>query len=723
MRKITNVKIAKGNDIIQADGNVTIFNGNVTLFNKSEIGFIFTKCNDISIESYFDGRDNEKDTVTNKISKNPSKKILVTGVGGIGKTHFCRYVFNHYLQLNREHNLSTLKHIGYLTYNGSFDQTIVNGVIYEKSDEYEENLRRAWSVLENISKEETLLFVDNVDKYFHEDKSLQKLNELPCNIIVSSRFNTFSGFESFIMEPLKIEYCKKIFTAICPHTNSCEQRVLLDQILESRAARHTYTIELLAKICNAHDWTLDKLESKLNSENFKLTYDDHGMIRSLEQEYKKLFKISNLTNSEISILETFSLLPYRPLNAQLCYKLLKDDAEINESTTILNSLYEKGWVLKKNRFYIMHPIISEVIRNIQNITICKHINFISTGIKLSKIDDNDYRRTLAVASTLLPFLESVADNFYKHNRYSLEIADLYKCVGKIYYNIKDYYSAIHSYILSKNIYKRKNGKDSYNYLDVYNDIAHSYEKTGKLKRAQYLFELIIPLMKNNKSIPAKEFNVTINNLCVVYRITDNLSPMYSYITSTIRSWKKIGVINFNTATSYSIMASYFYKKKQFRAAIRNVRKAIEVGNSINSDNIRMSTFYMDLATYYSELDNNRKAIKFYLLAEEILKSYTQEHSYHGLILLFNLGYTYMMMKQYKKANKYFIETAYWQFKTFGIEHYFSKRILKYLKVNYKEFYGAKTYNDSEYNKWLVESLINYHHSVTSSSNDVQFPGF
>lgn len=136
----------------------------------------------------------------------------------------------------------------------------------------------------------------------------------------------------------------------------------------------------------------------------------------------------------------------------------------------------------------------------------------------------------------------------------------------------------------------------------------------------------------------------------------------------------------------------------------------------------MSTFYMDLATYYSELDNNRKAIKFYLLAEEILKSYTQEHSYHGLILLFNLGYTYMM-KQYKKANKYFIETAYWQFKTFGIEHYFSKRILKYLKVNYKEFYGAKTYNDSEYNKWLVESLINYHHSVTSNSNDVQFPGF
>ena len=141
--------------------------------------------------------------------------------------------------------------------------------------------------------------------------------------------------------------CKKIFTAICPHANNSEQNELLGQILESRAARHTYTIELLAKICNSHDWTLDELEAKLNSENFKLTYDDHGMIRSLEQEYKKLFKISKLNNSEISILEAFSLLPYRPLNSQLCYKLLKDDAEIKENTTIINSLYEKGWILKK----------------------------------------------------------------------------------------------------------------------------------------------------------------------------------------------------------------------------------------------------------------------------------------------------------------------------------------------------------------------------------------
>lgn len=179
-------------------------------------------------------------------------------------------------------------------------------------------------MLESVSKEETLLIIDNVDKYFHEDKSLQKLNKLPCNIIISSRFNTFSGFESFIMEPLGIEYCKKIFTTLSPQTNNSD---LLEQILESRAARHTYTIELLAKISNSHDWDLDELESNLDKENFKLTYDDHGMVCSLEQEYKKLFKISNLTDSEISILEAFSLLPYRPLNSQLCYKLLKDDAK------------------------------------------------------------------------------------------------------------------------------------------------------------------------------------------------------------------------------------------------------------------------------------------------------------------------------------------------------------------------------------------------------------
>lgn len=66
---INNVKIAKGKDIIQADGDVTIFNGDVTLFNKTEIDFIFTRNNDVTIESYFDGRDNEKNTVINKLLK------------------------------------------------------------------------------------------------------------------------------------------------------------------------------------------------------------------------------------------------------------------------------------------------------------------------------------------------------------------------------------------------------------------------------------------------------------------------------------------------------------------------------------------------------------------------------------------------------------------------------------------------------------------------------
>lgn len=708
MEKKNSIKIARGENIYQADRDIIVVNGNVTIFNEPEIDFVFTRNNDTSIEYYFAGREQERDFIVKEIKNTQKSKFLLTGIGGIGKTHLSRYIFNYYLNSHKSNQSCDIDFIGYLTYHGSFDQTIVDGINYEKNDDYNDNLIKAWNILEELSKKKTLLIIDNIDKYFHEDTSLNKLHQLPCNIIITSRFNSFRNFKPIEITPLPIEICKNIFKSVYPEIKESPNIDMLDQILDLRAAKHTYTIELLAKISRSNDWDLDELESNLNKFKFKLEYNENGIINSLEKEYKKLFKISNLSYAEINILEAFSLLPYLPLESKYCYELIKDDAKINDNHTILNSLYEKGWLIKKNTSYLMHPIISDTLKQIRKITIKGHNNIIKKSIHLSNIDNLDYRTTFTQAQQLLPFFESIGNNLYYKN---LDIAFLFKSIGMIYYNAKNYSSAIHSYYISKKIFRMKFGNKHELSLELFSNIAHSYEKIGKLNRAKNIFEIIIPYMENNSNILVSDFNVMINNLCGVYnKLNPNL--MYNYLVKAIHNWKKININNFDTATSYSLMAVYFYNKKQFKNAIKNEKKAIKIGLKIDSDHIRISTYYIDLATYYSELGNQAKALKYYKKAQNILKSYNQEHSYHGLILLYNIGYTFMILEDYKKANKYYIEAAYWQFKTFGKHHYFSKALEKYIKINYEYLLKTEQLSKSNYNDWLIDQFVDYQNSLS-----------
>jgi len=339
------IQIAKGENIYQSNGDINIYNMTFPLV-SDPIEFVFTRDNDTAIESYFQGRDLELNDILTKIENNTGK-ILLTGIGGIGKTHLGRYIFKYFLDQHNSGSKCNIEYLGYLTYSGNFDQTIVRGIRYEQSDNYDTNLKKAWDILEQISQKKTLIIIDNVDKYFQEDVSLNKLNALNCNVIMTSRFKTFSKFESFIVKPLSLEYCRNIFLSVYPEMNNSENMDVLNEILEKRAARHTFTVELLAKIARSNDWDIIDLANELSKDNFNLHYNENGLIISMKKEYEKLFKISNLSKSEINILESFAIVPYLPLNSKYCYELFSDDAKINKNSAILNSLSDKGWLIKK----------------------------------------------------------------------------------------------------------------------------------------------------------------------------------------------------------------------------------------------------------------------------------------------------------------------------------------------------------------------------------------
>lgn len=351
MEKKKVIEVARGKQVNQAGRDLYILNGEVSLFGNSGIDFVYTINNDISVVSYFAGRIKEMDEIKRKIEEG-CKKIIVTGVGGIGKTNFCRYLFNWYLELYKNGEVTYFERIGYLTYNNNFDMTLINGVKYTKCENYTLDLDNAWNVLQEISVTyKTLLIVDNLNNYIHQDSSLEKLYQLPCTIIITSRFNSYRDFEQVKLTPLDFDTCKKIFFSVYQEAKEDENIHLLKNIIDVRAARHTYTIEILAKISQSLDWSIKELDDNLNRYKFEIDYEEEGMQKSLVKEYEKLFKMSKLSQEEINILEAFALLPYVPLHSKDCYALIKEDASIEESQGILNSLYNKGWILKKTILY------------------------------------------------------------------------------------------------------------------------------------------------------------------------------------------------------------------------------------------------------------------------------------------------------------------------------------------------------------------------------------
>lgn len=353
----------------------------------------------------------------------------------------------------------------------------------------------------------------------------------------------------------------------------------------------------------------------------------------------------------------------------------------------------------------MHPVISEVIRETKNIVFKNHKNMVEKSINLSMIDESIYDISFDKALSFLVFLYSIKENLKENVE---GIALLCKHIGNLEYQNGNYKQATKNYFDAKKIYDRIKGKYNSESLEILSNVAHSLEKLGKFNKAERVYKLILPLFKDGSNVQMQDFIIVINNMAVNYYYLNKFDEMQKNILFAIKMWRNVKTINFDRATSYEIMSQYYYKNNEIMKAITNIKKAIKFGIKINRDHPRLIAMYSDLATYYSEIGNNEKALRKYILGVNLAKQNHKEHHYHTLILQNNIGYTYEILDKYVEANDCYIEAAYWQLKKMGINHHFSKILLANIQRNYVKL--GKNLND--YQNWLNEQIINYSNSLS-----------
>lgn len=395
MRKKTSTKVYRS----QVEGPVVghdMYNINLIMFKDEEREFVVTHNADIKPVSYFTGRETELQDLRQRIEEG-RKSVLVSGMGGIGKTHICRKLFEEYLNKHAEGQGKSFRHIGYIEYNMNIDSSLLSCLKYKEQDRAEDNKEAVWRELEYLASDgRLLLFVDNVNVSMREDSGLKRLMNIPGAIVLTSRRRSFSKeFEPYRIDFLSTEKCREIYERICFENSgrriAQDEESDLEYIIDTLAARHTITIEFLAHLAWTKNWTVKKLREELDSNGFQLEYmDEEDKLVNIQKSYETLYDLSVLTAAEQNILEAFSMFPYIPLDTETCNQWLLDDAGVSEDDNILVGLYRKGWLqyVVEQDGYSMHPVFARFVYEKCKPQEEKHLVLIETCKKSVEIAKN-----------------------------------------------------------------------------------------------------------------------------------------------------------------------------------------------------------------------------------------------------------------------------------------------------------------------------------------------
>lgn len=464
------------------------------------------------------------------------KHVMLTGLGGIGKTKLAQLLFH-------EHK-NEFDEVAWITYQEDLKMSFLAGVTAKQFQESNyQNETDRWndmsSTLMNDGKKK-LFFIDNVvDNADQTPKQDNELFELTGwdNILVllTSRLNELEGYDAIKLDTLDEDDCVKLFYHY--YGNNTPDRELVTKTVKL-ANYHTMTIELLAKgaIRENIESYYEKIKKGFESVNRKTTTKHHKGETTIESHLKILFDIQQRSDEDKKVLYSFAILPEK------CECSLEEIEQwFGFENADLDAVIQDGWLSfdDNNQVCSMHPLVRTIIR----------FDFGEFGQK---------KRIIApqgVVEPLLNYLESHGEllidmnkGFTSVNRMkditesaigavsqkeTIQMATLFHSLGYCFDNMGDYDKALEYYGKALEIRESKLGKDHPSTAMTYNNIAGVYRAKGDYDKAleYYLLALNLWLKKDARHPNAK---VIFGNLYVCYEESKRKMPFEEWLIKQLK---------------------------------------------------------------------------------------------------------------------------------------------------------------------------------------------
>ena len=161
---------------------------------------IITKSTPTRPSTNFEGREKELGDIK-VLSKD--KVVLISGLGGIGKTEICRKLFWDYVN----NGDTEIKNIGWINLTNGIQSFI--GEFHELENTGSNSDLIAIHI--NGLGDKLLLFIDNADEVKGKSKEIDWITSLNCRMIMTSRIDIGSRTETYTIDQLPIEECLSLY--------------------------------------------------------------------------------------------------------------------------------------------------------------------------------------------------------------------------------------------------------------------------------------------------------------------------------------------------------------------------------------------------------------------------------------------------------------------------------------------------------------------------------
>lgn len=624
--------------------------------------------------------------------------IMLTGMGGIGKSEICKSVFLHYLNQNTS---NCIKNIAFVEYADDLKSSIfkkleIEEVIDEKEEDYFERIKFKY-----LNQSSFVLFLDGVDNV--SKKFIDEVNSFSCKIIFTSRV-LIDCFTTYNIQALSFDDCIELYRK--HSSNDIEEKDVREII--SIVNYHTLAIELLAKTQKASRKTSNEFLSLLKVNGFNLKLDDtvcsYGINETTIIEHlSKIFDLFILNESEIVILYLFALLQE---NYFINGKILSALFEI-PNFNVLNKLVKYGWLQEDEiEGFSMHAVISEVIRyrNIK-IDINIIIKFVENLAKEVYIDSySSYYMKLPIQHHCISVLNKLCNeevgNTIEYSNLELNVGTLYahsgwynkallyfnKCMllrkkileyddlllGEIYNSKASVLDLLGLYDESIELFKNAIkiqktilDEDDLTLAISYNNIAGAYNHKGMYDKALNFYELAISIRLKKLESNHPDISASYNDIGLAhYEIGDNKKALYYFQASLDISLKVFDINHPNLASLYNNIALTYIEENEIEKALEFYLKTLDI-NSLHSDENHpdMAATYNNIANVYSKKGEIEKSLEFFNKSINIrLEKLGENHlslasTYNNLAGVYDdINEQQKSLEFYKKAISIYINT-------------------------------------------------------------------
>lgn len=710
----------------------------------SEREFVVTHNANIKPVSYFTGRETELQELRQRIGEG-RKSILVSGMGGIGKTQICRKLFEEYLNKHATGGNESFRHIGYIKYDGDMGSSLQNCLKFKQQDSPEQNQEAAWRELEYLASDgKLLLFVDNVDKSVIADSGLQRLKDIPAAIILTSRQVSFGNeFEPYRIGFLDIEQCIEIYEKIrfegSARKIGQEEKQDLEYVIENLAGRHTITVELLAHLAYTKRWAVKRLRDELEGKGFRLTFHKDGELVNIQESYEMLYDLSMLTEAEQNILEAFSAFPYIPLAVETCNELLLADAGICEEDDILMGLYQKGWLqLDVDReSYALHPVFAQFIYEKCKPIMEKHVRLLDAFQERLKMQESDFvlkgRQYIPFARNILEKMEmegsgkqfefiktfaglmlhigqyrEAATLFNKLIEISGErgedlsdMAGIYHSLACAYWFLGENEKAKKLFDNSLKIYETKSGDEQESIVSIYSNLAGLYVDERDYEKAEELYEKSLRICERMLGENHQATVTNYNNLALVYNRQGKYEKAEELYEKCLRMCEEmLGENHATTALCCYNLAEMNVVKRKYGKAEELYERSLKICERLYGENhFTTVNRYHKLALVYKKQGKCESAEELYQKSLKIYEKILEEDN-PGVVTYYNdlAGLCYKF-DDYKKAATYFFITYKICVFQFGLNHPHTQGVYKNMEAAF-----TKWKPEGNFELWLEEQI-------------------